>query len=317
MHEEVIEMKGSDGKIRRGILCLPHVNDASATAALLLMPSGLKYHIGPHRWNVKLARALCQAGVASLRFDPLGVGESDESLATATTRTHWRFVEQGGFVDDTLLAAQVLQKRLPNVPVVAVGLCGGAVTAQLAAAKRPDLIMALVSLNTAITLSPLETQPAPTVSHSRAQHHFKNYAMKVFSKAAWQRVFRGESDIRGILRVLGTVALTVFHRKKLDTLPSVPNENPGFMQSFRALEQRALPHLLVFSGNDNRWLDFQEGVLSRYLRGERAGVAYEIKVVADANHEIHYTTWQQQTLDAIREWIAKTFNQGGFLTHAV
>ncbi|TAK87061.1 MAG: hypothetical protein EPO12_01625, partial [Aquabacterium sp.] len=80
MKEEWFELTAPDGLVRRGILTLP---DSPAASAVILLPAGLKYHVGPHGLNVQLARSLAAAGHLALRFDPLGVGESDGALPAA------------------------------------------------------------------------------------------------------------------------------------------------------------------------------------------------------------------------------------------
>lgn len=60
-----------------GTLCLPPAESgAGASAGIILFNAGIVHRIGPHRFNVRLARALARAGIASLRFDLASLGDS-------------------------------------------------------------------------------------------------------------------------------------------------------------------------------------------------------------------------------------------------
>ncbi len=58
-----------------GTVCLPD-RLADAAPGVLLFNAGMLHRIGPHRVQVKLARNLAERGVASLRFDMHGLGDS-------------------------------------------------------------------------------------------------------------------------------------------------------------------------------------------------------------------------------------------------
>ncbi|KPK56667.1 MAG: hypothetical protein AMJ84_00740 [Acidithiobacillales bacterium SM23_46] len=301
MKESVFEVQGEDGLIRRGILALP---DSPVATVVVLLPAGLKYHVGPHRQNVKLARRFASAGFAVLRVDPLGLGESDGVLGPAPARVLWRAVEDGAFIDDVLLACQALQARFPGARLVVGGLCGGAITAQLAAAAPPHAIQGVISIATAVTLSAREGEQRPPVSDALARHHMKGYLRKLVSKDAWLRIVRGKSDFRAIWGTIRSMVIRGIACRKPD---GYPNENPRFMESFRALQAAGIEHLLIFGTGDNRWVEFQAAVLQPHLNGVLDGKHYRVVTVANANHEIHFSPWQDQTAQFIGEWLDRHF----------
>jgi pimeloyl-ACP methyl ester carboxylesterase len=302
MRESIFEVSGPDGLVRRGVLTVP---DESGTVAVILAPAGLKYHIGPHRMNVKLARSLAGKGYVVLRFDPLGLGESDGEIAPAATRDIWRTVENGRFTDDLLLMCRALRERLGVTRIVAAGLCGGAITSQLAAARAPREIQGVISIGAAVTLSAVEDGRAVAVSESVARHHLRAYLRKLLSKDAWLRILRGESDHAAIRRTLSANLGRLFRRR--GSIPGFPNENPLFMESFRALQRAGTRHLLLFGSNDNRWLEFEAGVLKPRLHDAREGDGYEIALVPEANHELHLGVWQNRTERLITQWLGRHF----------
>lgn len=304
MNEDAIEFHGPGG-MRRGIVTLPDAGPSGGTTGVLLLPAGLKYRVGPHRLNVALARALAPMGYSVLRFDPFGIGDSDGQLPGGPLRELWLGVEQGRFVEDTLKAARELRERYGLRRIVAGGLCGGAVTALLAAAVGPDLIDGVLSINTAVTFSMDAKAARRPIGRLQARHNFKAYLQKLFSPAAWARMARGDSDYAGITHtVVATVRSCV--RGSAPVAPA-SHTNAQFIESFDALERRRTPHLLVFSGNDNRWLEFQELVFQHHLGGRSTGAGYEIQVIPDANHELHLSVWQRQLQERFGEWLGRHF----------
>jgi pimeloyl-ACP methyl ester carboxylesterase len=305
MTETPINLRGADGRARRGIVTLPE--RARSGVGVVLLPAGLKYRVGPHRLNVVLARELAKAGFAVLRVDPLGLGESEGALPAAPLRELWLSIANGRFVADTISACSEFRRRYGLSRVVVGGLCGGAITGLFAAAEAAEEIDGVVSINTAVSLS-LDERVAPVLGHLQARHHFKSYLRKLASAEAWRRVLARESDYRAIANTVLTTLRSCLRRR--DASPRavpLPNENPRFIESFDAAAARGVHHLLVFSGNDNRWLEFQEMILQRYLHGQRSGVGYEIRVIPDANHELHWSAWQLAAQQTISEWIVRTF----------
>lgn len=306
MIEEAFEVRGEDGLVRRGILTRP---ETGGEVAVLLLPAGLKYRIGPHRMNVKLARGLAARGYTVLRYDPAGLGESDGTLPAGPNADLWNQFEEGRFAGDVLLAARALRERHGARRVVAGGLCGGAIIAQHAAARSPQALDGVLSIGTPVTLASRTGSPARPASAGIAKHHFQGYLRKLWSRDAWSRLLRGESDFGAIRATLGS--LLRGSPRPGARGAAFPNENPSFIASFRRLEERALPHLLIFGGGDNRWLEFDEMILQRYLKGVRRGKGYETTVIPLANHELHLAEWQEQAAGAITGWLEARFPARG------
>jgi pimeloyl-ACP methyl ester carboxylesterase len=295
MTDEIFEVVGPDGATRRGVLSRPVADDRRGLG-LVLLPCGLKNRIGPNRFYVELARLLAGAGYWVLRVDPLGLGESDGSVEAGTIHQIWRTIQNGRFVDDAVLVAETLRTRYPLRHLVVGGICGGALTAQLATARRPDLFNGVVSMNTAVNLD-LDDDAAVPVGAGQARHNLISYVRKAASLQAWARILKGESDLSGIRGTLGRI---------VRPRAAASNENPEFMPSFRALEQQRVPHLLLFAGNDGRWPEFQDVTLP-HLRRARRGAGFEIHVVPDANHEFHLPEWKQDVTGRLLEWLHRRF----------
>jgi hypothetical protein len=88
---------------------------------LVLFNSGVIHRVGPHRLNVRIARALSRAGFASLRFDLSSVGDGSPAPRART------FEAQA--IDDLRLAIDAVCERTGVGAVAIYGICSGAVQA--------------------------------------------------------------------------------------------------------------------------------------------------------------------------------------------
>ncbi len=131
MMERIVQF-GADGFLS-GVLRNGAV--AACPTGLLFFNAGVVHRVGPHRLNVKLARAF---NTISLRFDLSGQGESP-SASAGLGFEHQAIADLGAAVD--------VVKNEPGVDdVVAIGMCSGADHA-LRAAVEDSRISGLVLLD--------------------------------------------------------------------------------------------------------------------------------------------------------------------------
>ncbi len=112
---EITRSFGSDGGLV-GTVCLPG-EGARDGFGLVLFNAGVVHRVGPHRINVKLARELARHGVASIRFDLHGMGDSLRSSAGIG------HAEQ--VVDDLRRAMDELQRQSGASRFTLLGFCSG------------------------------------------------------------------------------------------------------------------------------------------------------------------------------------------------
>ncbi|MBS3932817.1 MAG: alpha/beta fold hydrolase [Truepera sp.] len=138
----------SDGITLAGTLTIPEA-DGRHPAIILISGSGAQDRNGanpaipgyqPLRW---LANHLTRQGVAVLRFDERGVGESGGDHALATSLD---------FASDTLAAMRYLQGR-DDIDPAQIGLLGhseGAMIAAMAAARNPEVAFVIAMAGAAV-----------------------------------------------------------------------------------------------------------------------------------------------------------------------
>ena len=110
---------GSDNRLC-GIMTLP-ARPTPASMACILMNAGVIHRIGPHRLNVKIARALARNGMTSLRMDLSGLGDSGAARGGANFR------EQA--VSDLREGMDLIEKETGIDRFVVIGICSAAVHA--------------------------------------------------------------------------------------------------------------------------------------------------------------------------------------------
>jgi dienelactone hydrolase len=101
-----------------GILTTPS-DDQKRNVACVLLNAGVIHRTGPHRINVRVARALADNGVISMRFDLSGLGDSSAARGTAN------FWDQA--VTDLRAALDFVETNHQIHRFVVIGLCSGAV----------------------------------------------------------------------------------------------------------------------------------------------------------------------------------------------
>lgn len=117
-----------------GILTEPGPAVPRSEYCLLYLNAGGVRHIGPNRMWVESARRWAANGVASLRFDLRGIGESDGE----------QYIDVPGLYKDRLMdqieaAINSLRRHTGMKRFIAIGLCSGACWAFHAAVRNPDV----------------------------------------------------------------------------------------------------------------------------------------------------------------------------------
>jgi len=133
--ERFVEFPNSQGKTLRGMLHLPVAAGNKPAPGVVLFHGFTGNRMESHWIFVKCSRALAQAGIASLRFDFAGSGESDGLFRNVTL---------SGEISDGRAAVAFFRKQADIDPerVGLLGLSlGGAVAASLSPGVRAKTIV--------------------------------------------------------------------------------------------------------------------------------------------------------------------------------
>jgi pimeloyl-ACP methyl ester carboxylesterase len=173
-----------------GLLAEPLPGTEPRPYLVLLLNAGGVRHIGPNRMWVALARRWARAGVASLRLDLCGIGESDGAHNLDIPRLyHERMVEQVEWALDSV------RSRLGFRQFAVVGLCAGAFWG-FHAALRSREIRAAILLNPRLLFWDPEAERRRILERAaRGLVHWKD----------WLRVVRGGIQRADLKRAVKTV----------------------------------------------------------------------------------------------------------------
>lgn len=114
-----------------GWYCQPSA-EAPGETAVVMLTAGMLHHVGPMRLHVQLARELASRGVASLRYNLSGIGESLAVAAPGSSLAR--------AADELGQALDWLQAEYGHKHFVLFGLCSGADDALAAAVSEQRVI---------------------------------------------------------------------------------------------------------------------------------------------------------------------------------
>jgi exosortase A-associated hydrolase 1 len=245
---------------------------------VVVVVGGPQYRVGSHRQFTLLARRLAAHGVATLRFDYRGMGDSSGEPRT------FEAVEA-----DIRAAVDELQRQCPAVSeVVLWGLCDAA-SASMMYAASDRRIRGLVLLN-----------PWARTVASLARTHLKHYYTgRLVQLDFWKKVASGEFGLRTALTdLVRSVKLTRAPRERPDSAP------------FQTLMARGLKafggrSLLLLAGEDLTAKEFLDHIA---LDPEWRCVLDDGRVtrldLQGCDHTFSTAVCRRKVEDATLEWLA-------------
>jgi pimeloyl-ACP methyl ester carboxylesterase len=277
--------------------------------ALLLVHSGARGRLGSTFQYPFFARRFAELGYPSLRFDPRGVGESSGHIEITPMRDFYGSISVGRFVADTLVGIEELRRQLNPKRIVLFGVCGGAISALLAA-PRSAHVDGLILLSPPVLIDSAQQSPLERIPAEYARRYlFALYAKKLLSPVAWKRLFSGKSDIDVIFtyaRAALKAPLARFRPKPKGPERKLhPRFNGHFLEAVEAMLKRRARMLFMFGEGDALRWDFQKEFYDVYWKG---AAAYEklcqVHYVPGCNHLFTLREWERQALDVATPWLA-------------
>jgi exosortase A-associated hydrolase 1 len=199
---------------------------------VVVVVGGPQYRGGSHRQFVQLTRALAAAGVAALRFDYRGMGDSEGDPHTFDT-----------IDDDIACAVNELQRLVPSVHrVVLWGLCDGA-SAALIAVRSLRKVAGVVAVNPWV-------RSDASLDAALVRHY---YTKRLVSREFWTKLVTGKLGIaRASTEFMRRSYSAIASARRPGTLAGTANVRSVRFQDLMSdgLAQLAGPVLFILSGRD-------------------------------------------------------------------
>lgn len=260
-----------------GMLCRP-LRERTGAPAIILLNRGLNAHVGWRRVSVEHARGLAAAGIASLRIDAAGLGESrDEPGRPANLIYSDLLLPDIGAAVDLLVARG-------HARIALAGVCSGAFMA-LAAAHADPRITDIVAVNA----QRFVWNPAENVDEviRYGLRSMNDYVGDIKSRDALRKLLRSRKRIvpamrflakRGMRNMLAEVPLGL---RSVVLRGSMAARVDRFFATLAANRTRVS---LVFSEGDPGLMELRNyfGPMGRGLRYSNVSVS----VVSDSDHNL-------------------------------
>lgn len=269
-----------------GVLSAP---EQAARRGVVLVVGGPQYRVGSHRQFALLARRLAEAGIAVLRFDYRGMGDSEGEARDFSA------------VDADLRAAiDAFTAQVPDVrEVVLWGLCDAA-SASLFYAHQDRRVTGLVLAN-----------PWARTEEGAARATLKHYYLsRLLQPGLWKKILGGRFDYRSALRSF--LSLCSAARRQAQPRPSasdaaVDETRPPeaalpqrMLDGFSLFQGRAL---FLISGADLTAREFEDMAAApawrRLMRADRV----TRRALAGADHTFSRSAWREQVAEWTLEWL--------------
>lgn len=198
-HERAIRINMDEGALV-GVLTTP-TGSAISKKGVLLINSGSVHSIGPNRLWVRLARSWAARGIAVLRLDLSGLGDSPARIGRIENVVY--SVDAG---DDIAVAIRFMREQCQIEECHLLGLCSGAFHGFKAAVKG-------VPLSSTVLINPLTFfwelgKPLDGIKDYEVVAQASKYKRQLFSMAPWRKLLGGKLDLSYLL---------AFAARKLET----------------------------------------------------------------------------------------------------
>lgn len=262
-----------------GVISSPTAR-SSASLGILIVVGGPQYRVGSHRQFVLLSRALAAHGLAVMRFDCSGMGDSTGDERSFTERQ-----------DDIRAASAAFRAAVPSIDSIAIlGLCDAA-SASLMYVPRAADVTRLILLN-----------PWVRTDAGIARTHIRHYyASRIVSRDFWKALVHRKVPVG---RAVAGFVTTFIRSRRAASAPKAAESFP--IEMARGWKKFGGQILLICAGDDLTAREFLDHAAAD---GEWRGLLDDPRVTvrhhADADHTFSRGVWRDQLVQWILDWLGQ------------
>ncbi|NPD65155.1 alpha/beta fold hydrolase [Lichenicola cladoniae] len=285
---------GPNGKLF-GILCAQTGRIPSTLPTVIMLNTGFGRHTGDGRVFVTMARELASSGIASLRMDLAGFGDSD-------TASDARVEPYLNDTNNDVVAAIDALEGLGHVHPVLIGICSGAYAAFHAALAEPRVRgLLLVNLQKFIWKAGSSLE----VENTRLRRPLTFYVRSIAQPAAWRRIVRGNVKPLAIVKVLSSRLFLGLIRRvflRFESITGTATRSGQIKRWLQLLNSREVDLSLLYSEADPGISE-----LACYAQRTQTGIRnlpnVRVVMLAAADHALLDHTARNQFMDIARQII--------------
>ncbi|MEX3953385.1 alpha/beta fold hydrolase [Paraburkholderia sp. EG287A] len=281
-----------------GVYCRPR--DALENAPAVLFPNTAANHnIGDGRCFVLFARRLAAIGIASLRMDLAGLGDSAPEECTITAES---LHSQDACADVIAGANWLLEQGYATV--VTFGICSGAFVGLHACAAHPQIVGAF-----GVNLQQFMWQDDQRVRNSSAMASNRTLRQAALSADKWKRVWGDKASLASVAHGLAARATRRLERRVADLMDAIIG------WSFSPNNARRLLELLHAKGAEVRLLygEFDHGIdelklqFGANLRGLRRLPHVRVAMLPIDDHSLFTRAAREAAMSDAQRWLLERF----------
>ncbi len=272
-----IPLRFGPGERLFGMLCRPMTGDGDR--AVIIVNTGRDPHYGLARFGVEFARRLAAEGIASLRMDFGGLGDSVGAAGEETVMSSMFETDRAPDISAAMTALDRLDYRHFTIQ----GVCAGAYHALHGALADPRISSLLLINMPVFTWRSGDT--TELVAHKLVPP--SHYLLKLGERNTWHRLLHGKYEFGSILRAQKE-RLNEHARKKrllLDNPPGQAGAQSFAHRAMATLSRRRARTLFLFAPDD-RGLRTMAQAFGPGDAGLRAFEGASMQVVAELDHDL-------------------------------
>lgn len=264
-----------------GILTEPDPKAARRDAPTVVSSNvGVNHHVGPYRFFVDLSRELARRGLASLRFDMAGFGNS-----AARKDTTLPAIERA--LDDHVEAMKFLAARRGDASIAAVGFCSSVDVVHRLATSDERVVAACFIEGYSF----------------RTRGFYLRYPLRYLDRIRWMRIAAHRLP-RVLHELPGPWRLGRFSAAFAGQDEVFVRDYPSpaeLRRDYEAMTARGVRQLFVYVGGDSDYN--HEGQFLEFTGLRALAATQKLAFLPEADHTLFLVADRRAAVNRIRDWM--------------